>query len=230
MRLMMLDPDTFDIRGYVDSRQVMKDLSFTPGKLLHFMARSETYKGCILVEDDEKEDEKEERFNEVLFHQVRGSRWYVTRSGSFYRIFKNGKRSDLVVYKHRSHFEVNVGSRDANAVKVYAEAFLGWNPNKDKRIPVLYGDVFKPARIEFMHRSEISSRNASTNRNTRRKKVALYENGHKVRQYYSARAAGRNLGYSGQSVCDICNGKIRRPQHDLRWVGARKHEQVCKDR
>ena len=37
MRLMMLDPDTFDIRGYVDSRQVMKDLSFTPGKLLHFM-------------------------------------------------------------------------------------------------------------------------------------------------------------------------------------------------
>ena len=154
-----------------------------------------------------------------------GKIYYARSDGTFFVKYKSGKTRELKCYpylKKKKKFRdavilrVKIGCRDYDAKNVIAKAFLNVNPgdtvvciDKDPtNIAVDNLKVFKKSTYAKL-----------TGALSRRKKVALCdENGNIINTFPSARRAGKELGCSYQTICDICNNKSRRKMFNVRWV------------
>lgn len=153
-----------------------------------------------------------------------GKIYYARSDGTFFVKYKSGKTRELKCYpylKKKKKFKdavvlrVKIGCKDYDAKNIIAKAFLNVNPgdtvvciDKDPtNISVDNLKVFKKSTYAKL-----------TGALSRRKKVALCdENGNIVNTFPSARRAGKELGCSHQTICDICNNKGKRKMFNVRW-------------
>ena len=50
------------------------------------------------------------------------------------------------------------------------------------------------------------------------KAVGLFENGVLVRKWKSANKCAKDMCYTQTMISKYCNGKVQKPQFDLRWL------------
>lgn len=106
---------------------------------------------------------------------------------------------------------VSDGKEDS-AIRIFAKAFLGM---KSDQVCVLEGELSLD-NIKIYSKHEHS---CITGKMSRSIPVGIFESKRKVREWSSARDAAKDLYISRQTVCNYCNGRIKKPMYDLRWLG-----------
>ena len=87
----MVDAETYDHVGFVDTKTLRNDLGMTQSQLYTFLEQGKTYKNCYLVEDEEL-DRLEENFDISTMFRVTNSqnqelRWSGVRPADFGRVY-----------------------------------------------------------------------------------------------------------------------------------------------
>lgn len=212
---LMLNPnDPTEVLGEVSRKKVQKDLNISSSKFYHLLNSGKLYKGCILVEKYDDEPREEEQFDQLILENQSGKKYYATSDCRIYVVYKNGKKKYLSIYQkkgRRNQCFVKLGDKEKNAVRIFAIKFLGM---RFDQVCILEGDL-RLENIKIFNKHDFAT---ITGKMSKSIPVGLFDSDHKVREWQSARDAAKDLYISKQTVCDYCNGRIKKPMYDLRWI------------
>lgn len=127
---------------------------------------------------------------------------------------KNGYRY-LKPYRNGNKFVIKINNKECTCSRLVANVFI--KPLEDKdcvyhKNKLEFDNYYK--NLKIMTRSELNSKVGHLSKS---KNVVLVENGEIKKWYRSARAAAQKLHINRQSVCDYCNGKVKKKMFNLMW-------------
>ena len=226
----MVNAETYDHVGFVDTKTLRNDLGMTQSQLYAFLEQGKTYKNCYLVEDEEL-DRLEENFDISTMFRVTNSqnqelRWSITREGKILKYCNNEFQKELKPYMHHNSFVVNVSwtpeknvrkKKQLSVAREYARAFLGLD---EKDIVLYYGshEKLEPEHIGIVDGYKFRSEyNGWWLHN---KPIGLYKNGKLVKTFRSGRQAAKELYVSHTTPYDYVTQKRKRRlfDWDLRYL------------
>lgn len=210
----MLDKnDITNVKGIVTGQQVIDDLGLVPFQFYNFVTRSKEYKGCILVEVEDDDDDG--LVQHLLAESDRFSfKWYIQSDGKFVR-YSNKAKKELKVFKKtiKSHgyenvaFKVCIKQQCINAVTTYAKYFLGAT---DDDWVTIESDTFDINKIKIKSKYERYS--------VAKKQVGLFEKDKLIKKYESEIQCSKDLYLSEPAVNNYLKGKVKNPMYDLRYL------------
>lgn len=210
----MLDKnDITNVKGIVTGKQVIDDLGIVPFQFYNFVTRSKEYKGCILVEVED--DNNDGLVEHLLAESDRFSfKWYIRSDGKFIR-YSNKSKKELKVFKRviKSHgyknivFQVCIKQKCINAVTTYAKHFLGATDNDWVTIE---SDTFDITKIKIKSKYERYS--------VAKKQVGLFDQDRLIKKYDSEKQCSKDLYLAESTLNNYLKGKIKNPVYDLRYL------------
>lgn len=219
---LMLDKDDISIcHGTITSKEVKKELGINDNQFKNMLNQAKVYKDkYILVEDFENKNQ-EDAFNDKLFYETESlKRYYATRDGKFYVIYKSGKTKYLSGYlkkkRDKDVLTIKASDKEYTAKNLIASLFI--EEYKPKDTVLLKNNNPRDVSADNLIVVDKATYAKMTGAMSRSKKVGLYENGKLIKTYRSAREAGRRLYCSYQMICDICNNRFKKKEFDLRWI------------
>lgn len=145
--------------------------------------------------------------------QIKGSNYYCDSFGNIYnlhnkKIIPNTSGKYPVV-----RLTVNGIRKEYSVLRLIWETYVGEIP-PGHRVIRKYD---KSASLHNLQLISLQDLGKKTGYKGNSKEVALFKNGEFVKKWRSSRNCAKNLFCSYQTVCDICNGKVKKPLYDLRW-------------
>lgn len=145
------------------------------------------------------------------------SKYYATKHGKIFRVFKNGKKRELKGYKKANVYCVKLSNKEFLFNRVIWETFKGSIP--DGYVVVRKTSVLTENSLENLRLVSKKQHGAKTGPRSRSKEVVLTnDNGEIINFWPSARKAAKDLFVSHQTVNDVCNGKIQKTLINVRWA------------
>lgn len=219
---LMLDKDDISIcHGTITSKEVKKELGINDNQFRNIVYLGKIYKDKYILVEDFENNNQENAFNDKLFYETKSlKRYYATRDGKFYVIYKSGKTKYLSGYlkkkRDKDVLTIKAADKEYTAKNLIASLFL--EEYKPKDTVLLKNNNPRDVSADNLIVVDKSIYAKMTGAMSRSKKVGLYENGNLIKTYRSARDAGRKLYCSYQMICDICNNKFKKKEFDLRWI------------
>lgn len=168
--------------------------------------------------EDFKEGVKDEEYFDQLIGEYRGKRAYITPNAEIYVIHNNGKKTHHSIYKKHGEevYVVKIFYHEYNISTLMGKYyFKGFDTKKHL---IIRKDKKKGYEIDNCKMVNKAKYNKITGfMSNKNQRVGLYENNKLVKIYKSARQVN-DLGICSQTVCDYCNGKVKKPMYDLRWL------------
>lgn len=230
MKYEMVDADTYDHVGYVNTAVLRMDLGLTQNQLYSFLDQGKKYKNCYLVEDEEL-GRLEETFDIYTMFRASSSkgeelRWSITREGKVLKFCNNEFQKELKPYKHHNSFVVAIAwtpkknvhkKKTLNVPREYAKSFLALN---EKNIVLYHGSYkkFEPDQVEIVDGHKFRSENNGWW--LRNKPIGLYEKGKLIKEYRSAKDAADDLYISRETSRSYAMNEFEKRlfELDLRYI------------
>lgn len=140
--------------------------------------------------------------------------YWVSDDGAFQRRYKNGKIKNLKTYtksNNRHNLVIKIHQKEVNARRLVWETFNGAIPEgyivRNKHGYKTMCDIYNLECVPRIKEQRLGGM-------ARGKRVKDKDTG---RIYKSARTAEKYLHISAQSICDYCNGRIKKPLYNLEW-------------
>lgn len=217
----MLDKDDITrVCGTITRKEFLEETGFSQSKASNFIMYGRIYKDkYILVEDFHKEEV--ENVSILITETPSMKRYYATKDGKVYVVYKNGKVKYLSGYlkmnRNQSNWCVKIYDRDYVAKNLIASLFI--KEYKQGDVVMLKNDK-DPRKVSVDNLIVIDKATYAkmTGPMSRSKKVGLFENGKMIRTFISAREAGRKMYCSYQMVSDCCNNVYKKKEYDFRWI------------
>lgn len=198
---LMLDKDDITrVCGTITRKEFLKDTGFSKSKANIFIMYGRIYKDkYILVEDFQKE--KVENVSMLIAETPSMKRYYATKDGKVYVVYKSGKVKYLTGYMKDNKWCVKVGDRNYVVKNIIASLFI--KEYKSGDVVMLKNDKDpRKVSVDNLIVVDKAAYAKMTGPMSRSKKVGLYENGNLVRTFRFAREAGRKMYCSHQMVSD----------------------------
>lgn len=218
---LLLDKDDITkVCGRMTIKELQEEMKKTRSGVCAFISQGKLFRDrYVLVEDDTRSESEEVSL--LVTETETGKRYYAMNSGSFYVIYKSGKKKVLEGYTKRRRgndiWYVKLGNRDYCCKNLMAHLFIREYKNGDT---VILKNDSNPRNVSVDNLIVIDKAKYArmTGPMSRSKKVALYENGKRIRTFKSAREAGRKCFCSYQTVLDACNNRYKTKLFDFRWI------------
>lgn len=218
---LMLDKDDITVsHGKITTQELRKEMS--DAEISKMVYNGRLYKGkYILVEDDLKENKKEDFSTRRICDGKRGT-YYVTKKGKFFIVYKESKiKRTLKCWEKKnrrggSDMCVKILDKDRLCKNLVAEMFVKDYQQGDT-VKLKDGNIHNCSvdNLEIIPKKEYAKKTGALSGS---KTVGLFENGKLKRKWSSARKAALDLYCSRQTITDACNNKHKTKLYDVRWI------------
>lgn len=213
MNYLMLDKDDItNVCGVISRKDVLKEITKNQLTSILDWPFKNLFRGkYILVEDDVSKELV------IPFRTGVKGTYFVTSHGKFYVVYnKSKKKRYLKPYLKDGDFVVRIYDKVYLCKNLIAKLFISEYKSgdvvllKDNRKNNLKVDnlVVIPKEIYAMKTGPLSRSQA----------VGLFENNKIVKRWSSARKCAKDMYCSCQTIMDYCNGKVKKPMFDVRWI------------
>lgn len=218
---LLLDKDDITkVCGRITAKELKNEMNTSQSGVYAFVSAGKVFRDKYILVEEETKNESEE-MSLLVVETDTGKKYYAMNSGSFYVIYKSGKKKVLEGYMKRRRGDdiwyVKLGNRDYCCKNLVAQLFIREYKSGDT---VMLKDDRNPKNVSVENLIVIDKAKYArmTGPMSRSKKVALYEDGKRIRTFRSAREAGRKCFCSYQTVLDACNNRYKTKLFDFRWI------------
>ena len=122
----MLEPSTNKCMGFVNDKQVRKELGLSRARFNNFVMYQKLYKGCILIEDESEDvrDGTTETF-ELIDTSKTGRRWYISNYLNVVSVGEDGKQREIKPVFDKGSYRVSVNGKSYTVYRLAYEKFIG---------------------------------------------------------------------------------------------------------
>lgn len=126
MDYMMLKPYTNECMGFVNDKQVRKELGLSRARFNNFVMYQKLYKGCILIEDESEDvrDGTTETF-ELIDTSKTGRRWYISNYLNVVSVGEDGKQRKIKPVFDKGSYRVCINGKMYQLYRLAYKAFIG---------------------------------------------------------------------------------------------------------
>lgn len=126
MDYMMLKPYTNECMGFVNDKQVRKELGLSRARFNNFVMYQKLYKGCILIEDESEDvrDGTTETF-ELIDTSKTGRRWYISNYLNVVSVGEDGKQREIKPVFDKGSYRVCINGKMYQLYRLAYKAFIG---------------------------------------------------------------------------------------------------------
>lgn len=156
------------------------------------------------------------------WRQYKNTNYYVSNQGRVSKHYKNGNKIEIGFWKETKRYRfraVHIFGKNKKIAHMVYETFIG-------EIPKGYAVIHKNGvvgddtlfNLGLSVPKEIGEKNGY-----KAKSQKVYCKANK-KIYRSSREAARNLPITSSTICDICNGKVKKPTMDFYWYDSANDE------